>query len=103
MSDTWDYQVTLIGHTYKENEYGQQIPETKGTTVFCNRKPVPRGEFYAAAQADIEIAELLVIHPYEYSGEKQVEFQGQIMTITRTYPKDSEELELSCEVKGADA
>lgn len=97
MERTWDYDVTLVGTGgYEEDSLGQQkIVETQ-TSICCCRVPVPRQEFYKAGQNGIEIKEILIIHPYEYSGEPEVVFEGNRLQILKTYQISAEELELTC-------
>lgn len=94
---TWDDKVILIGRgTYIEDALGQQVPEEKETTVFCCRDPVARQEFYYAGQNGIKVSEILVVHPYEYNGEKVVVFNGRRLHVLKTYSINTEELELTC-------
>lgn len=94
---TWDDTVTLIGTSgFAEDELGQQIPVTEETTVYCSKLPVSRQEFYLAGQSDIQVSEILVVHPYEYNGEKTVVFNGKKLRIIKTYPLSLDELELTC-------
>jgi len=94
---TWDDEVTLLGAgSFKEDALGQQIPVQKETVVCCNRRPVSRQEFYLAGQNDIQVSEILVIHPYEYGGENLVLFRGKKMRVVKTYEISMEELELTC-------
>lgn len=94
---TWDDEVTLIGAGgYTEDELGQQIQSEVGTTILCCRKATPRQEVYLAGQNNIKIAETIVVHTYEYSGEEIVEFHGKRLKVLKTYPMSLEELELTC-------
>ncbi|MFV0527759.1 MAG: phage head closure protein [Lachnospiraceae bacterium] len=97
MSNTWDHQVTLLGvGEITTDELGQQISNPKETVVFCCRKPTPRSEYYSAKQAGIRVAELLVVHPYEYNQETEVRFNGTVLHIERVYQISLDELELTC-------
>lgn len=97
MSLTWDEEVELVKNEgYTEDEIGQRVPVQKKKKVFCCRIPVTRNEFYKARQNDIEVSEMLVVHPYEYSGEKTVIFRGKELDVIRTYEKNQEECELTC-------
>lgn len=99
---TWDDTVNLISVTYTEDELGQPISEEAKTKVSCCRLPVPRSEFYAAGQNGIEVTELLVIHPYEYDKQNNVEFGGKRLRVVRAYHRNMEELELTCTEKLGD-
>ncbi|MEY8412862.1 phage head closure protein [Lachnospiraceae bacterium 62-26] len=94
---TWDDEVTLLGaEEFKEDDLGQQIPVQTETTVCCIRRPVSRQEFYLAGQNDIQVSEVLIIHPYEYNGESAVLFRGKKLRIVKTYEISMEEMELTC-------
>lgn len=100
---TWDDEVVLIEVTgYKKDSLKQQIPVTKEKTVCCYTTPVTRSEFYSAQQNNIQIAETIIVHPYEYSGQKTVEFNGIKMSVIKTYKIDQEEIELTCVEKLGD-
>lgn len=100
---TWDEEVTLFRNTgYTKDELNQQIPIVKEDTVCCYTKPVTRTEFYSAEQNSIQIAEIIVVHPYEYQGEKTVLFNGQKLSVIKTYKLDMEEIELTCVEKLGD-
>lgn len=94
---TWDEEVWLISHEgYSKDSIGQSIPIEKEEKVCCYKKPISRGEFYQAGQNDIEIAEILVVHPYEYNYQKTLKFNGQQLSVIKTYQTDMEEIELTC-------
>lgn len=104
MINTWDHTVSLISIKDGYDEIGNPIEDiAEKTTIFAKRKPTNRREFYLAGQNGISIDETFVIHPYEYSGQTQLEFEGLHMTIVRTYQINHEELELQCSVKVGDA
>lgn len=94
---TWDDEVILLGaEDFKEDELGQQILMPKETEVCCIRRSVPRQEFYLAGQNDIQVSEILIVHPYEYNGEQLVLFRGKKLKVVKTYEISLEELELTC-------
>ncbi|MFU0834017.1 MAG: Phage head-tail adapter protein [Oscillospiraceae bacterium] len=94
---TYDYALALINYKTDYNEIGQEIKVPIKTNILCAVKSIVRSEFYAAAQAGLKPEITFVVHAYEYSGEKEVEFEGQKYKVIRTYLKRFEELELVCE------
>src|SRR5690554_853289 len=94
---TYDHELILIGHIYEEDEWGNQVPVETRKPVLCNIKSIGRNEFYAAAQTGLKPEITFVIHGYEYNEEKEVEFEGEKYKVIRTYMKDFEEMELTCE------
>ena len=102
MNLTWDDEVTLISTNYTEDEIGQQTSIETQINVCCCRQSVSRQEFYLAGQNDIEVNEILIVHPYEYSGENIVVFNGKRLRVIKTYQRALEELELTCTEKMGD-
>lgn len=71
------------------------IQEIK-TEVFVKEKATSRNEFYQAARAGMRIDKTLVMSRWDYSGEVQLEHDGNRYKIERTYPLNAEEIELIC-------
>ncbi|WP_049902834.1 hypothetical protein [Mediterraneibacter gnavus] len=45
------------------------------------KKKVPRNEFYLAGQNNMEISENLIVHPYEYEGQRYIRFHGKKLKV----------------------
>lgn len=45
----YDYELTLIKHTFKKDELMNQIPEEIKTDLYCDLKSIGRNEYYNAA------------------------------------------------------
>lgn len=101
MNDTWDHELTLISHTpYSSTSTGVRIPsEATKNVILAKKRPVPGIEFYQAGQSGITITQLFVVHPFEYNGETELEFEGNLYKVVRTYQTSDDEMELSCEMK----
>lgn len=94
---TWNEKVVLISPIgYEEDELGQQVPIESEQEVWCCKEQVSRNEFYLAGQNNMEISEILIVHPYEYEGQRFVKFRERRMKVIKTYPISMEELELTC-------
>lgn len=97
MKRTWDEKVTLISADgYEEDELGQQTPIEVETEIWCCEDPVTRNEFYLAGQNNVEVSKILIVHPYEYEGQRYVRFRERKLKVIKTYPISAEELELTC-------
>ena len=97
MNRTWDEKVVLISSArYVEDEIGQQIPDETEQEVWCCRDQISRNEFYLAGQNNMEISEVLIVHPYEYEGQRYIRFRGKKLIVVKTYQISMEELELTC-------
>ncbi len=104
---SYDHELVLISETIIEDDIGNQIPEEKRTKVLCKVASIGSSEFYNAAVSDLKPDIKFIIHSFEYSGEKAVEFEEQKYKVIRTYKGDNvdrsdnalkfEEIELTCE------
>ena len=99
---TYDHGLTLIKQTFVNDSIGNQVPSEVKTDILCGKKSVTRSEFYSAAVKDLKPELVFVVHGYEYSDEKEIEFEGVRYTVLRTYGEGFEELELICARAGAD-
>lgn len=93
----WQNELILISETFEFDDIGNQIPIEKETEIFCNVKSVSRNEFYNAATTGLKPSLVFVVHDYEYNGEEIVKFEDNKYKVIRTYRKNVEELELTCE------
>lgn len=97
MNRTWDEKVILISSSgYEEDEIGQQVPIEAEQEIWCCKEKVSRNEFYLAGQNNMEVSEILIVHPYEYEGQRYIRFRGKKLKVIKTYPISMEELELTC-------
>jgi SPP1 family predicted phage head-tail adaptor len=94
---TYDHELTLINETIDEDEIGNQNPVETRTTILCAIDSVGRNEFYSGAAAGLRPELVFVVHTYEYSGERIVEFEGKRYSVIRTYQTGTEEIELTVE------
>lgn len=103
---TYDYEVQLISNFSEEavetDSVGNQISSPTITTVFCGKQSVTRTEFYNAAAIGLKPSIVLVVHPYEYSGQEKVKFENNYYRVVRSYEVDFENMELTCESVIAD-
>lgn len=97
MNRTWDEKAVLISSDgYEEDELGQQVPIESGQEIWCCKEQVSRNEFYLAGQNNMEISEILIVHPYEYEGQRYIRFRGKKLKVVKAYQISMEELELTC-------
>ena len=94
---TYDHQVTLISETYSENDIGEMVPAETKTKILCREQSVGRSEFYTAAAAGHRPEVVLVVHRYEYNGERKVDYKNTRYNVIRAYAVNTEEIELVCE------
>jgi hypothetical protein len=99
---TYDNELTLLSSTITYDDIGNPIQEPIEVNILCGVKSIGRTEFYNASANGLKPEYIFVVHPYEYSGETYVEFSEdsspkQRYKVIKTYKKDMEELELTCE------
>lgn len=93
----FDKILYFLTETSEINRLGNTITINKKRKVFCSEKSIGQKEFYTAQMAGLEPKYTLVVKPYEYLGEKLVEFNSIQFKILKTYMKNSTELELTLE------
>lgn len=99
---TFDNGLTLISSTITYDDIGNPIETPTKIDILCGLKSIGRTEFYNAAANGLKPEYTFVVHAYEYSGETYVEFSEddtpkKRYKVMKTYKKDMEELELTCE------
>lgn len=99
---TFDNELTLISSTTTYDDIGNPVDSEDKLDIFCGVKSIGRTEFYNAAANGLKPSYIFVVHPYEYNGETYVEFSKDSSPkkrykVIKTYEKDMEELELTCE------
>lgn len=102
-------EITLIRTTQTENDMGDVINIEERNVVLCEVESVTRNEFYNAAKVDMQPEIVFVINRYDYEGQSELEYEGELYDVIRSYkpnerhnpaPMDIDRLELVC--KGAD-
>lgn len=94
---TYDHEVTLIKNKTTYDDIGNPITQQERITVLCKLSSVGTNEFYQANAQGLKPDVEFTIHGYEYDGQSEVEFQGDEYKVIRTYRKDFEEIELTCQ------
>lgn len=87
--------ITLRSYTESVDEYGLTKRDLYEHTVFAGLKSIGQSEFYQA-QADGLKPELkFILSDYlEYQGEKEIEHEGKIYNVLRTY-RDGKKIEIT--------
>ena len=68
-------------------------------TILCRKKKVTRSEFYQANQAGLRPSLVVEVHNFEYDNQEHATFEGKKYRVLKTYPIDSEILELTLSEK----
>lgn len=100
---TFDNECILISYSYSENDKGDPIKAKIESPVLCSQESVSRSEHYAAAAHGLKPEIILIVNQYDYEGQHDVEFEGVLYKIMRTYKRkqysdvgDFDSLELVC-------
>lgn len=80
-----------------KNENGFKVKtEPVREEVYCGVKSATRTEFYNAMKDDIRIAYVFMMPYDDYSGQRQVEYNGKLYRVERVYRIAEYYIELSC-------
>jgi len=101
----YNNELTLLSYEIGEDEIGNETKLETKETVFCRLSNVGQSERYNAAINDLKLEIKFIIHNFEYSGQKEVEFEGVKHKVTSTVDGaysnsrylDFDEIELTCE------
>lgn len=92
----WNHEIKLISKKVTgKDKLLQPISENIEVTLLCRKKKVTRSEFYQANQAGLKPNLVVEIRSFEYENQEFAKFEGKQYRILKTYPIDSEILELT--------
>ena len=96
----WNHEITLISKKATgKDKLLQPISEDVEITLLCRKKRVTRSEFYQANQAGLRPSLVVEVHNFEYDNQEHAVFEGKKYRVLKTYPIDSEILELTLSEK----
>lgn len=82
------HEVTLISEKLSDDAY--QTPIETQRIVYAEKVPNHASEFHAALANGFDLQHTLLVHAFEYDGEKVVLFDGQKYDVYRTYQPDTD-------------
>jgi SPP1 family predicted phage head-tail adaptor len=92
----WNHEIELISKKVTgKDKLLQPISKDVEVTLLCRKKKVTRSEFYQANQAGLKPSLVVEIRNFEYENQEFAMFEGKQYRILKTYPIDSEILELT--------
>lgn len=92
-----DNTLKLISYTQTKDKYGMPVTTPSESQVYCRVTSVSGNEFNQASQNGIKPQWRFIIRAREYSGEKEVEFEGEKYAVYRTYQSSIDDMELYVE------
>ena len=95
MLKLFDVEIALLTENgFTRDKIGNKIPTYAKNALLARELPITRNEYYTAGQNNIELARAIIVHPFEYEGQKLVEIDNTTYSVTRTYKRNNEEIEL---------
>lgn len=96
----WNHEITLISKKVTgKDKFKQPIYKDVEVTILCRKKKVTRSEFYQANQTGLRPSLVVEVHNFEYDNQENAVFEGKKYRVLKTYPIDSEILELTLSEK----
>ena len=99
----YNEEVTLISYKKTKDKLKNIIKTPVENIVLCRESSVGSSEFYQAAVNDLKPSIKIIIHEFEYSGEKEIIYFGNRYSVIRTFKGGAvknvafDEIELTCE------
>jgi SPP1 family predicted phage head-tail adaptor len=92
------YVIQLIPRTYSSTNDTETIVHGTPREVLADRKSIRQSEFYQAVAGGFRPEATFVIWNYEYEGEDQLTYEGDLYEVIRRFPdKDNKQIELVCQ------
>lgn len=92
----------LISKTRTQDDIGQYVQTVEKRQVFGQVSSVTANEFFAGGQNGYKPELRITMFAYDYQGEDDLELDGKIYSIYRTYFSRSDIVELYCERRRGD-
>lgn len=96
MQGYFDEVITLRAMTEDIKDGFSSVMEGGQRKIYAERKSVGRTEFYLSAQAGMRADIVFALRAADYGQEPQVESDGQVYDVSRTYQRDRDIIELVC-------
>lgn len=90
--------IQLIPRTYSATNTTETVTDGTPSEVLADRKAIRQSEFYQAVAGGFRPEITFVIWDYEYQGEDQLTYDGDLYEVIRRFPdKDDKQIELVCQ------
>ena len=93
--------IHLISTTITQDEWGNEIETRTERKVFANENSIGSSEYYNAASQGLRPELKFEIRSIEYSGEKEIKFDGDIYNIIQSQSMGAKTI-LTCEKVNGD-
>lgn len=88
------HSINLINKTYTYNEIGVPVAAETTTSVFAMMFSVGRTEFFNAGLQGLRPAACFAVRTAEYDGQEEIEYNGERLSVYRTYDRTDGRTEL---------
>ena len=92
----------LLSASYSQDSIGQWVKTIEKRQVFGQVSSVTANEFFAGGQNGYKPDIRITMFAYDYQGEDDLELDGKIYTVYRTYFARTDTVELYCERRVGD-
>lgn len=93
----FDKQIQLLQRQKTLDKYNQEKYTITKRAIFAEEKEITRYEYYHAKKSNTKLACKFIIHILEFQQERQLEYNGKIYEIVRTYKLNERYIEITCE------
>ena len=80
-------KISLISKTYTIDSIGVPVETEASSEVFALVSSVGQTEFFQAGQAGLKPAAVYAVKSWEYSGEDEIDVNGERFAVYRTYAR----------------
>lgn len=93
---TFDSELILLTpNAPTKDKYGNTVLTHTEELIMCHEQALTRSEFYSAGVTGLKAMYALAVNEFEYDGQKQVKYKGQVLEVLKTYPLPKGLLELT--------
>ena len=89
--------ITIQRPTRTQNSIGEWISAVLPVQVFAEVQSVSSSEFFAASQVGLAPEYRFTMFDGDYNGEDVLEYEGQKLSVYRTYHNGPDSIELYCQ------
>ena len=89
--------ITLQRPTREQNSIGEWVSTVLPVQVFAEVQSVSSSEFFAASQVGLAPEYRFTMFDGDYNGEAVIEYEGQKLSVYRTYHNGPDSIELYCQ------
>lgn len=87
-------KISLISKSYTTDSIGNPVPTRTKKDVYAVMSSINQSEFYEAGQQGLQPYACYAVRLMEYSGQDEIEVNGEALTIYRTYNRTDGRVEL---------